>query len=150
MGKGNLTCSCSSLPVHARIRSYQLICTCLCLAMRTVVLISTLYTPLKHREDLPAVLYEPMTCKSSCHAILNPYWYVSSSHYSNASHHFLAKSISEANYGSACSTCLATLSRSTIKTSNTNLPAELLPKYTTIEYTLSCPAQVPPIFLFVV
>jgi protein transport protein SEC23 len=34
--------------------------------------------------------------------------------------------------------------------SNTNLPAELLPKYTTIEYTLSRPAQVPPIFLFVV
>ena len=34
--------------------------------------------------------------------------------------------------------------------SNTNLPAELLPKYTTIEYTLSRPVQVPPIFLFVV
>lgn len=34
--------------------------------------------------------------------------------------------------------------------SNTNLPAELLPTYTTIEYTLSRPAQVPPIFLFVV
>ena len=34
--------------------------------------------------------------------------------------------------------------------SNTNLPAELLPKYTTIEYTLSRPAQVPPIFLFVI
>jgi protein transport protein SEC23 len=30
------------------------------------------------------------------------------------------------------------------------LPAELLPKYTTIEYTLARPAQVPPIFLFVV
>lgn len=34
--------------------------------------------------------------------------------------------------------------------SNVNLPTELLPKYTTIEYTLSRPAQVPPIFLFVV
>ncbi|KIJ14657.1 hypothetical protein PAXINDRAFT_115705 [Paxillus involutus ATCC 200175] len=34
--------------------------------------------------------------------------------------------------------------------SNTNLPAELLPKYTTIEYTLSRPAQVPPVFLYVV
>jgi hypothetical protein len=34
--------------------------------------------------------------------------------------------------------------------SNTNLPAELLPKYTTIEYTLARPAQVPPVFLFVV
>ena len=34
--------------------------------------------------------------------------------------------------------------------SQTNLPAELLPKYTTIEYTLSRPAQIPPIFLYVV
>ena len=34
--------------------------------------------------------------------------------------------------------------------SNTNLPAELLPKYTTIEYTLSRLAQVPPVFLFIV
>ncbi|KAG2111376.1 hypothetical protein BD769DRAFT_1642678 [Suillus cothurnatus] len=34
--------------------------------------------------------------------------------------------------------------------SNTNLPAELLPKYTTLEYTLPRPAQAPPVFLFVV
>lgn len=34
--------------------------------------------------------------------------------------------------------------------STTNLPAELLPKYTTIEYTLGRPAQTPPIFLYVV
>ncbi len=33
---------------------------------------------------------------------------------------------------------------------NVNLPAELLPKYTTIEYTLSRPVQVPPVFLYVV
>jgi len=34
--------------------------------------------------------------------------------------------------------------------SNNNLPAELYPKYSTIEYTLSRPAQTPPIFLYVV
>lgn len=34
--------------------------------------------------------------------------------------------------------------------SNTNLPAELLPKYTTIEYTLSRTSPTPPIFLYVV
>lgn len=34
--------------------------------------------------------------------------------------------------------------------SNTNLPAELLPNYTTIEYTLARPPSQPPIFLFVV
>lgn len=34
--------------------------------------------------------------------------------------------------------------------SNTNLPPELLPKYTTIEYNLNRVAQIPPIFLYVV
>ncbi|KXN87767.1 Protein transport protein SEC23 [Leucoagaricus sp. SymC.cos] len=84
-------------------------------ATRTVVPISALYTPLKVREDLPPVLYEPVACKPPCRAILNPY----------------------------CQIDIRDIS-------NTNLPAELLPKYTTIEYTLSRPAQVPPIFLFVV
>jgi protein transport protein SEC23 len=31
-----------------------------------------------------------------------------------------------------------------------NLPAELLPQFTTIEYTLARPAPTPPIFLFVI
>ncbi|KAG1721848.1 hypothetical protein EDB19DRAFT_1898263 [Suillus lakei] len=77
-------------------------------ATRTVVLISTLYTPLKQREDLPLALYEPMTCKPLCCKL----W---------------------------------------IYISNTNLvPAELPSKYTTIEYMLSRPAHVSPVFLFVV
>ena len=45
-------------------------------ATRAVVPISALYTPLKEREDLPPVLYEPVTCKAPCKAILNPYWCV--------------------------------------------------------------------------
>lgn len=44
-------------------------------ATRTVVPISALYTPLKIREDLPPVAYEPVACKAPCRAILNPYWY---------------------------------------------------------------------------
>lgn len=43
-------------------------------ATRTVVPIAALYTPLKIREDLPPVLYEPVACKPPCRAILNPYW----------------------------------------------------------------------------
>jgi hypothetical protein len=50
-------------------------------ATRTVVPISALYTPLKEREDLPPVMYEPVTCKASCKAILNPYWYVTPFYY---------------------------------------------------------------------
>lgn len=45
-------------------------------ATRTVVPISSLYTPLKERVDLPPVLYEPVTCKAPCRAILNPFWWV--------------------------------------------------------------------------
>ncbi len=45
-------------------------------ATRTVVPIAALYTPLKEREDLPPVMYEPVTCKPPCKAILNPYWWV--------------------------------------------------------------------------
>ena len=40
-------------------------------ATRTVVPISALYTNLKERADLPPVLYEPVTCKPPCRAILN-------------------------------------------------------------------------------
>lgn len=43
-------------------------------ATRIVVPISCLYTPLRDREDLPPIYYEPVTCKAPCRAILNPYW----------------------------------------------------------------------------
>ena len=46
-------------------------------ATRTVVPISALYNPLKLRDDLPEILYEPVTCKPPCRAVLNPYWCVS-------------------------------------------------------------------------
>ncbi|TFY60720.1 hypothetical protein EVJ58_g4957 [Rhodofomes roseus] len=104
-------------------------------ATRTVVPISALYTPLKVREDLPPVLYEPVTCKPPCRAVLNPYCQI--------------------DIRGKLWICPFCLQRNAFPPhykdiSNTNLPAELLPKYTTIEYTLSRPAQVPPIFLFVV
>ncbi|KAJ3736795.1 protein transporter SEC23 [Lentinula guzmanii] len=104
-------------------------------ATRTVVPISALYTPLKIREDLPPVLYEPVACKPPCRAILNPYCQI--------------------DIRAKLWICPFCLTRNAFPPhykdiSNTNLPAELLPKYTTIEYTLSRAAQVPPIFLFVV
>ncbi|KAG1840466.1 hypothetical protein DFJ58DRAFT_810385 [Suillus subalutaceus] len=100
-------------------------------ATRTVVPISALYTPLKQREDLPPVLYEPVTCKPPCRAILNPYCQI--------------------DIRGKLWICPFCLTRNPFPPhykdiSNTNLPAELLPKYTTIEYTLSRPAQAPPVF----
>ncbi|KAG9300734.1 hypothetical protein G9A89_023532 [Geosiphon pyriformis] len=104
-------------------------------ATRTVVPISCLYTPLKEREDLPPIFYEPVTCKAPCRAILNPYCQI--------------------DVRGKLWICPFCLQRNAFPPhykdiSNTNLPAELLPKYTTIEYTLARGAQIPPIFLFVV
>ncbi|GAA5963360.1 hypothetical protein JCM8115_000990 [Rhodotorula mucilaginosa] len=104
-------------------------------ATRTVVPIGALYTPLKDRQDLPPVLYEPVTCKAPCRAILNPYCQI--------------------DVRGKLWICPFCLQRNAFPPhykdiSQNNLPAELLPKYTTIEYTLSRPAQIPPIFLFVV
>ncbi|CAG8530283.1 11561_t:CDS:10 [Diversispora eburnea] len=104
-------------------------------ATRTIVPISCLYTPLKEREDLPPIYYEPVTCKAPCRAILNPYCQI--------------------DVRGKLWICPFCLQRNAFPPhykdiSNTNLPAELLPKFTTIEYTLSRAAQVPPIFLFAV
>ncbi|KAL8278680.1 hypothetical protein RQP46_008972 [Phenoliferia psychrophenolica] len=102
---------------------------------RTVVPIGALYTPLKERADLPPVLYEPVTCKAPCRAILNPYCQI--------------------DVRGKLWICPFCLQRNAFPNhykdiSSNNLPAELLPKYTTIEYTLARPAQIPPIFLYVV
>ncbi|KAI0313283.1 hypothetical protein OF83DRAFT_1142114 [Amylostereum chailletii] len=104
-------------------------------ANRTVVPISALYTPLKQRDDLPPVLYEPVTCKPPCRGVLNPYCQI--------------------DIRGKLWICPFCLTRNAFPPhykdiSNTNLPAELLPKYTTIEYTLSRPSPTPPVFLFIV
>ena len=122
-------------------------------ATRMVAPLSALYTPLKNRQDLPPVLYEPVTCKPPCRAILNPYWWENKSIlYHGFQWTFLYSQIDIRGKLWICPFCL---SRNSFPPhykdiSNTNLPAELLPKYTTIEYTLARPAQIPPIFLFVV
>lgn len=104
-------------------------------ATRTVVPVAALYTPLKEREDLPPVMYEPVMCKDPCRAVLNPYCQI--------------------DVRGKLWICPFCLSRNTFPPhyrdiSPTNLPAELLSKYTTIEYTLGRPASTPPVFLYVV
>lgn len=104
-------------------------------ATRMVVPLAALFTPLKERDDLPPILYEPVTCKAPCRAVLNPYC-----------------SIDVRGKLWICPFCLQ---RNQFPPhykdiSNTNLPAELLLKYTTIEYTLARQPSLPPIFLYVV
>ncbi|KDQ13407.1 hypothetical protein BOTBODRAFT_33712 [Botryobasidium botryosum FD-172 SS1] len=104
-------------------------------ATRTVVPIATLYTPLKARDDLPDILYEPVTCKMPCRAILNPFCQIDTRAKLWICPFCLQRNAFPPHYKDI---------------SSTNLPAELLPRYTTIEYTLARPAMAPPIFLFVV
>ena len=106
-----------------------------------------LYTPLKERVDLPPVFYEPIECgRPTCRAILNPFCTVD----------FQSKLW-------VCSFC-AQRNQFPIQykdISEVNLPAELIPQFSTIEYTLQVclllslmltrqrQATVPPVFLFV-
>ncbi|KAI8998101.1 hypothetical protein BC832DRAFT_566185 [Gaertneriomyces semiglobifer] len=104
-------------------------------ATRMVVPIGSLYTPLKEREGVQAFAYEPVTCKMPCRAILNPYCQI--------------------DVRGKIWICPFCLQRNQFPPhykdiSNTNLPAELLGQYTTIEYILNKPPAMPPVFLFVV
>ena len=81
------------------------------------------------------MLYEPVTCKPPCRAILNPYCQIDVRGKLWICPFCLGRNAFPPHYKDI---------------STNNLPAELLPKYTTIEYTLARPAQVPPIFLYVV
>lgn len=106
-------------------------------ATKAVVPISCLYTPLREREDFDEnpIWYEPVTCKAPCRAILNPYCQI--------------------DVRGKLWICPFCLQRNAFPPhykdiSNINLPAELLPKYTTIEYNINRVAQIPPIFFYVV
>ena len=100
-----------------------------------MVPIAAIYTPLREREDLPPVLYEPVTCKPPCRAVLNPYCQIDVSGKLWVCPFCLQRNQFPPHYKDI---------------SETNLPAELMPNYSTIEYTLSRASPIPPIFLYVV
>lgn len=104
-------------------------------ATKCVVPFAALYTPNKRLPNMPVVPYEPVPCKS-CGAILNPY----------ASVDYYAKIW-------VCPMCFARchFPPHYQGISEQNVPAELYPQYTTIEYTLNrtVPPH-PPTYLFVV
>jgi len=105
-------------------------------ASRLVVPIGVLYTPLKEKQDgTPLLQYEPVTCKAPCRAVLNPFCQV--------------------DMRARIWICPFCLQRNNLPPhykdiSETQIPPELHPGSTTIEYRLSRPAPTPPIFVFVV
>jgi len=105
-------------------------------ATRMVVPLAALYTPLKERPDLPPIQYDPVTCaRNTCKAILNPMCQVD----------FRAKLW-------VCNFCFNrnTFPPQYAAISEQNQPAELIPMFSTLEYTITRAPVVPPVFLMVV
>ncbi|KAK1044610.1 GTPase-activating protein S23 [Friedmanniomyces endolithicus] len=104
-------------------------------ASRLVVPIGALYTPLKEKSDTTLLQYEPVTCKAPCRAVLNPFCQV--------------------DMRARIWICPFCLQRNGLPPhykdiSENQIPPELHPGSTTIEYRLARPAPTPPIFVFVV
>ncbi|XP_037804576.1 protein transport protein Sec23A-like isoform X1 [Penaeus monodon] len=105
-------------------------------ATRMVVPVAAAFTPLKKRDDLPPICYEPLKCtQSQCGAILNP--------------------LCQVDYRSKMWVCCFCFQRNPFPSSYASIseqsqPAELFPQYSTIEYTIMRQQNMPPVFLFVV
>ncbi len=104
-------------------------------AGRTVVPIGALYTPLKEREDLPTAQYDPITCRTPCRAVLNPFC--------------------QLDIRARLWVCPFCMNRNPLPPAYegigaNNLPIELDVKSSTIEYILTRPVQTPPVFLYIV
>lgn len=101
-----------------------------------VVPLGCLYQPLKDRPDLPPIQYDPVLCtRNSCRAILNP--------------------MCQVDYRAKLWCCNFCFQRNPFPPqyaaiSEQHQPAELIPGFSTIEYTLTRAPCAPPVFLFVV
>lgn len=100
-----------------------------------VIPVSTIYTPLKSFPNIPVLPYSPLRCRT-CRSVLNPF--------------------SMVDYTAKIWICPFCFQRNHFppgydSLSEDNLPAELFPQYTTIEYeSPSEKSSIPPVFLFVV
>ncbi|GJN15963.1 hypothetical protein PR202_gb02912 [Eleusine coracana subsp. coracana] len=105
-------------------------------ATNCVIPVSAIYTPLKPNPSIPVLHYGPLRCRI-CRSVLNPFSIVD----------FVAKIW-------ACPFCFQRnhFPQHYSSISENNLPAELFPQYTTVEYLSTAErGQVPPpVFLFVV
>ncbi|GIY89429.1 hypothetical protein CEXT_680912 [Caerostris extrusa] len=105
-------------------------------ATRLVVPLACLYTPLKERPDLPFIQYDPVVCgRQTCRAVLNP--------------------LCQVDYRAKLWVCNFCFQRNQFppqyaSISEHHQPAELIPQFSTIEYTISRQPCLPPIFLLVV
>ena len=100
-------------------------------AAKIVIPTGALYTPLKYREDLPIAAYDPCYCQNAlCRSILNPYC-----------------SIDPTGFW-ICPLCgtRSQLPPHYQGITQDNLPLELSPLLSTVEYITAKPVKQPPIF----
>eukprot|EP00232_Nephroselmis_pyriformis_P024847 CAMPEP_0182870918 /NCGR_PEP_ID=MMETSP0034_2-20130328/10817_1 /TAXON_ID=156128 /ORGANISM="Nephroselmis pyriformis, Strain CCMP717" /LENGTH=212 /DNA_ID=CAMNT_0025003435 /DNA_START=155 /DNA_END=791 /DNA_ORIENTATION=- len=102
-------------------------------ATRVVAPFGVMVTPLKEISGMPVLPYEPVACKQ-CSAVLNPY--------------------ARVDYAGKIWICQFCFNRNHFPAhyasiSENNLPAELFPNYSVVEYTLQHKPSLPPAFLFV-
>ncbi|ODV81433.1 uncharacterized protein CANTADRAFT_24380 [Suhomyces tanzawaensis NRRL Y-17324] len=104
-------------------------------AGKIVVPTGALYTPLKFREDLPIAAYDPVFCTNqNCKSIFNPYCTIDPT----------------GNWHCPLCSFRNPLPVHYQGISQENLPLELQPTSSTIEYITARPVQNPPIFFFVI
>eukprot|EP01006_Ploeotia_vitrea_P011244 TRINITY_DN29942_c1_g1_i1.p2 TRINITY_DN29942_c1_g1~~TRINITY_DN29942_c1_g1_i1.p2 ORF type:complete len:776 (+),score=419.17 TRINITY_DN29942_c1_g1_i1:24-2330(+) len=105
-------------------------------AARMAVPVAAMYSPLKNTEGLARVQYPPIRCKQeTCKCVLNPYCRVD----------FLNKIW-------VCPFCLTRnhFPHHYADISPENLPAEIIPNFTTMEYVIDERSVGPPVFMFVI
>ncbi|KAK7103754.1 protein transport protein Sec23A-like isoform X2 [Littorina saxatilis] len=104
-------------------------------ATRMVVPLGCLFTPLKERADLPPIQYDPVLCtRPTCRAILNPFCQID----------YRAKMW-------ACNFCYQRnpFPPQYTAISEQHQPAEIIPQFSTLEYTITRATCHPPIYLIV-
>lgn len=105
-------------------------------AARVIVPLACLYTPLKDTDSLTLVEYDPVVCQPLyCGAVLNPYCVVDFQSKGWTCPFGLRRNRFPANYAE--------------QITEVNLPTELLPVCTTIEYIIPGSQCNPPVFVFV-
>merc|ERR1711892_1223382 len=105
-------------------------------ATRNVIPLGAIYTPLKQRPDLPPLNYAPVLCqRQGCQAVMNPFCHVD----------FNAKIW-------ACNFCFNRnqFPQTYAGATEQHRPCELIPHFTTIEYTLPQRPAPGPVYLFVI
>ncbi|ESP02930.1 hypothetical protein LOTGIDRAFT_185711 [Lottia gigantea] len=104
-------------------------------ATRMVVPLGCLYTPLKDRADLPPIQYDPILCtRPTCRAILNPYCQIDYRAKMWACNFCYQRNPFPPQYSAISEQCQ---------------PAEIIPQFSTLEYTITRASCSPPIFLIV-